>query len=48
MQPFTYSTRKKQVTVRRYYEVPEDVLMDPDELRLWARQAINFAAGRRA
>lgn len=47
MKPFSYSTRKKQVIVRRYYEVPEDVLMDTDELRLWAREAIAAAGTRR-
>ncbi len=44
MQPFAYDTRKRRVQVRRYYELPEDVLVDADELRLWAEEALRAAA----
>ena len=44
MQPFAYDTRKRRVQVRRYYELPEDVLVDADELRVWAEEALRVAA----
>lgn len=47
MQPFAYDTRKRRVAVRRYYELPEDVLVDPDELRAWADDALRVAARRK-
>jgi DNA transformation protein len=36
--PFIYRARGRQVAMR-YYEVPERLLDDPDELALWARRA---------
>ena len=47
MAPFSYSTRKGRIEVRKYYAVPEDVLTDPDQLRQWARQAVERAAAAR-
>jgi DNA transformation protein len=44
MQSFSYETKKGRVQVRRYFEVPEDVLTDPDELRVWARASMQAAA----
>jgi len=44
MQPFSYVTKKGRVQVRRYFELPEDVLSDPDELRVWAQESIRVAA----
>ena len=46
MGPFAYDTKKRRVQVRSYYELPEDVLTDPDELRVWARESLRIAAGR--
>lgn len=44
MQPFSYLTKKGRVQVRRYVELPEDVLMDAEQLRCWARDAIRVAS----
>jgi len=46
MQPFTYTARGKPVRMEAYWRVPERLLDDPDEMLLWARDAL--AAGRRA
>ena len=46
MQPFTYQARGKPVRMEAYWRVPERLLDDPDEMLLWARDAL--AAGRRA
>lgn len=43
MQPFSYMTRKGRVEVRRYFELPEDILTDPEQLRLWAGEAMAIA-----
>ena len=44
MEPFWYTRKSGRREVQRWYELPEDVLMDPDELRLWATDAIRIAA----
>ena len=44
MQPFSYMTKKGRVQVRKYFELPEDVLTDPEELRLWANESMRVAA----
>jgi DNA transformation protein len=46
MQPFTYQARGKVVRMEAYWRVPERLLDDPDEMLIWARDAL--AAGRRA
>jgi DNA transformation protein len=43
MGPFTYESKGKVMTMA-YHEVPLDVLENPSELSLWARQAIQVAA----
>jgi DNA transformation protein and related proteins len=43
MQPFSYMTKKGRVRVRKYFELPEDVLTDPEQLQLWANEAIQVA-----
>lgn len=40
MQCFAYSTRKGQVQVRSYFEVPEEVLIDSEMLRAWVGQSL--------
>lgn len=40
MQPFSYSTKKGRIFVRKYFELPEEVLNNPEQLVLWAREAI--------
>jgi DNA transformation protein and related proteins len=44
MQPFSYTTKKGHIHVRRYFELPEDILTDPEQLRVWASEAM-FIAG---
>ncbi len=43
MPPFSYSTKNGLVKVRRYYEVPEDILADPEQLVTWTKEAIQIA-----
>jgi DNA transformation protein len=44
--PFQYQTRVKTVTVGSYWQLPERLYDDPEELTGWARAAL--AAARRA
>jgi DNA transformation protein len=44
--PFQYNTRTKTVTVATYWQLPDRLLDDPDELAEWARAAL--AAAERA
>jgi DNA transformation protein and related proteins len=44
--PFQYQTRAKTVTVASYWQLPERLYDDPDELTDWARAAL--AAAQRA
>ena len=46
LKPFQYQTRLKQVTVGSYWQLPERLYDDPDELAGWARDAL--AAAKRA
>ena len=43
MQPFSYITKKGRVQVRKYFELPEDVLTDSEQLRQWASEALRVA-----
>lgn len=43
MTPFSYTTKKGRIQVRRYFELPEEILTDPDELRMWVRESIAVA-----
>lgn len=43
MMCFSYLTKKGRVQVRRYFELPEEVLTDPAELRRWAHEAMRVA-----
>lgn len=45
MGPFAYTRKSGQRTIERWYEVPEDVLLDPSDLRDWVYEAL--AAARR-
>lgn len=40
MGPFTYARKTVQQAIPRWYELPEDVLTDADELRDWVRDAL--------
>src|SRR6202166_5057649 len=44
--PFQYQTRVKTVTVGSYWQLPERLYDDPEELTVWARAAL--AAAQRA
>jgi len=44
MEPFSYTRRTGRREVQRWYELPEDVLMDADELRRWVADAHRIAA----
>ena len=44
MEPFWYTRKTGRREVHRWYELPEDVLMDSDELRRWVADAIRIAA----
>ena len=43
MQPFSYMTKKGRVQVCKYFELPEDILTDAEQLRLWANEAMCVA-----
>jgi len=44
MTAFSYATKKGRVQVRKYFELPEEVLTDAEKLRLWASESIQVAA----
>jgi DNA transformation protein and related proteins len=44
--PFSYQTSAKTVTVGSYWQLPERLYDDPEELTVWAKAA--FAAAQRA
>ena len=39
-EPFSYLTKNGRVQVKKYYEVPADILDDIDALRAWAKRAV--------
>lgn len=43
MQPFSYMTKKGSIQVRKYFELPEDILTDLEQLQLWTNEAIQVA-----
>lgn len=43
-QPFSYSTKKGLVLVRKFYTAPEFLMDDPEQLLAWAKKAIAAAA----
>lgn len=43
MSPFSYSTKKREVLVKRYYEVPVEILEDREALIDWAAESIEIA-----
>jgi TfoX/Sxy family transcriptional regulator of competence genes len=45
--PFVYEGKRKAVTISSYYETPEDVIYDDDELRRWAIRSHRAAAAAR-
>lgn len=45
--PFVYQGKRNPVTISSYYETPEDVIYDDDELRRWALRSHRAAAAAR-
>lgn len=43
VRPFSYDARGKTVVVNSFWKLPERLYDDPDELALWARQALDVA-----
>lgn len=43
MMPFSYSTKKGLVNVKKYYSAPEDLFDDQQKLIAWANEAIQAA-----
>ncbi len=43
MKPFSYMTKNGERLVKRYFEVPFELLENPDELLDWARESIGIA-----
>lgn len=43
MVPFSYTTKRGLVKVKKYYSVPEDLFEDQEKLFLWANEAIASA-----
>ncbi len=41
--PFTYAGRSQAVKVASYYEAPEEIVDDPDELSRWSAEALRAA-----
>jgi DNA transformation protein len=46
--PFTYSGRSKAVKVASYYEAPDDIIEDSEELNRWAARAYSAARSAKA
>ena len=46
--PFSYSTKNGTVTVKKYCEVPGEVVEDEEQLRFFALRSINAARNRTA
>ena len=42
-EPFSYMTKKGRVYVKRYYEVPEDLFENQEELIKWAEESVSVA-----
>jgi len=40
---FWYNTKTKKVNVKKYYEVPSELLDDQDSLLEWAKESIHVA-----
>ena len=46
--PFTYRPEGRAAVAMSYWEVPERLLDDPDELAIWARRAYAIALAAKA
>lgn len=43
MQAFSYLTKRGRIQVRKYFEIPSDLLEDTAQLHAWAREAMGAA-----
>jgi DNA transformation protein len=43
MEPFSYSTKRGNVKVKKYFSVPEDLFENEEDLISWANEAISSA-----
>lgn len=43
MEPFSYTTRKRIVNVKKYYSAPDDLFENNEKLIEWANEAIESA-----
>ena len=43
MVPFSYSTKKGVIKVRKYFSAPDDLFADQEKLTSWANEAIRAA-----
>lgn len=48
MTPFEYGTRQREVSVRSYWRVPEELFDEPDTFARWALRAYDAARAARA
>jgi DNA transformation protein len=48
LKPFQYQTRNKTVVVKSYRHIPERLYDDPEELAVWAREAVGAAQRAKA
>jgi len=44
---FSYLTKKGRIQVRKYFELPEEVLTDPAQLRQWANETMRVAGKKK-
>jgi len=43
MEPFSYTTKKGIVKVKKYYSAPEELFENQEKLVVWAKEAIDSA-----
>jgi DNA transformation protein and related proteins len=43
MQAFSYLTKNGRIQVRRYFQLPQEILEDPEQLRVWGIEATTIA-----
>jgi DNA transformation protein and related proteins len=43
MQAFSYLTKNGRIQVRRYFQLPQEILEDAEQLRVWANDATVIA-----
>ena len=46
-EPFAYDTKKRRVTVKRFYEVPARLLEGSSDMVAWAEEAFEIASKKK-